>query len=85
MRDGLPSGRNRAMAHRVHIFLQPPGDTLARPIGTKEVSPLPVEGGRVHFQHNGHLVAGAVRAVDPPDWQGRGVVPTIVVKMSPVP
>ncbi|MBI3513836.1 MAG: hypothetical protein HY060_07220 [Proteobacteria bacterium] len=71
------------MTCRVKIFVQRPSDTLAVAIGTKEVSLPIVEGQCVTFEHRGARTGGTVRSVDPADWEPRGVVPAIVVKLIP--
>jgi hypothetical protein len=64
------------------IYLQPARDTLALSIGTRQVFPPVAQGKRVRFEHDGGIVGGLVRTIDPVDWEARGVLPAIVVKMT---
>jgi len=70
------------MNGKAKVFLQPPRDTLALSIGTKEVSRPVAPGKPVAFEHHGALVAGLVRSIDPVDWERRGVIPAIVVAIA---
>jgi hypothetical protein len=62
------------------IFLQPAGETLALSIGTRTLAPRVAPGKRVRFAHDGRIIDGLVRTIDPTDWERRGVVPAVVVK-----
>jgi len=70
------------MSCSAKIYLQRPRDTLALTIGTRRVSRLLAEGRHVSFEHDGRIVSGLVRSIDPVDWNERGVMPAIVVKMT---
>ena len=64
------------------IFLQPPHDTLALSIGTKQIARPVVHGTSIAFEHDGEWIGGVVRSIDPVDWERRGVVPAIVLVVT---
>jgi len=67
------------MTFKARVFLQRRGELEAKYIGELEVDPRPVRHGRTNFTHAGKTETGRVDAVEPPDWDKAGVVPTIHV------
>jgi len=47
------------------------------------MTPRPVRNGRTVFTHAGKTETGRVEAVEPPDWDKTGAIPTIHVTLSP--
>jgi hypothetical protein len=71
------------MAFKARVYLQRHGELQATYIGEIDVSPRPVRNGRTVFTHAGKTETGRVEAVDPPDWDKTGAIPTIRVTLSP--
>jgi hypothetical protein len=70
------------MSGTARIFLHPPHDTLARSIGTKEVSQPVALFMSIAVEHDCDRIGGVVRSIDPVDWKRRGVVPVIVLAVT---
>jgi hypothetical protein len=72
------------MAFKARVYLcSGPEKSQARYIGEIDVTPRPVRNGRTVFIHAGKTETGHVEAVDPPDWDEIGAIPTIHVTLSP--
>ena len=70
------------MAFKARVYLQRHGETEAKYIGEIDVTPRPIRHGRAVFTHAGKIETGHVDAVDPPDWDTTGAIPTIHVTLS---
>jgi len=70
------------MAFKARVYLQRPGESQANCIGEIDVTPRPVRNGRTVFTHAGKTETGRVDAIDPPDWDKTGTIPTIHVVQS---
>ena len=63
-------------------YLQRHGEFEAKYIGEIDVTPRPIRHGRTVSAHAGKTETGHIDAVDPPDWDKTGAVPTIHVTLS---
>ena len=70
------------MAFRAHVYLQRRGESSATYIGEIDVESRPVRNGRATFTYAGKVETGHIDAVDPPDWDKTGAIPTIHVAQS---
>jgi hypothetical protein len=71
------------MAFKARVYLQRHGETEAKYIGEIDITPRPIRNGRTVFTHAGKVETGRVEAVDPPDWDKTGAIPTVRVTLSP--
>jgi hypothetical protein len=71
------------MGFRAKVHLKRADETVARPIGEKNVQGPPVEGEQVSFEYNGGTALGRLHSIGPKGWERQGVVPTITVRLSP--
>ena len=71
------------MGFRAKVHLKRADEIVARPIGEKNVQGPPVEGERISFEHNGGTALGRLHSIGPKAWEQQGLVPTIVVQLSP--
>jgi len=69
------------MTFKVRIHLQRSGDTVASPVGVKELPPRALLGDEVSFEHNGVMVTGRVERIEPPD-RGSDMAKVVVVQSS---
>ena len=67
------------MTFRAHVHFQRPGALVAADIGEQQLSWRPILYGRIEFLYDGKTQVGRVEEVDPPDWDTRGVVPTVLI------
>lgn len=70
------------MGFRAKVHLKRADETVARPIGEKNVQGPPVEGEQVSFEHNGGTVLGRLYSIGPKGWEHQGVVPKIIVRLN---
>jgi hypothetical protein len=70
------------MGFRAKVKLKRADETGARPIGEKNVKGRPIEGEHVSFEHGGRIEFG-FHSIGPKDWEQQGVVPKIIVHLSP--
>jgi len=72
------------MAFKARVYLcGGPEKSQARYIGEIDVTPRPIRNGRTVFTHAGKIEMGHVDAIEPPDWDKTGTIPTIHVTLSP--
>jgi hypothetical protein len=72
------------MAFKARVYLcSGPDKSQARYIGEIDVESRPVRNGRTTFTHAGKVATGHIDAVEPPDWDKTGAIPTIHVTLSP--
>jgi hypothetical protein len=67
------------MSFKVRIHLQRSGDTVAKPVGVKELQARPSIGDEVSFEHNGVVETGHVKHIEPPD-HGTEMAKIVVVQ-----
>jgi hypothetical protein len=71
------------MAFKARVYLcSGPDKSQATYIGETDVTPRPVRNGRTVFTHAGKTETGRVEAVEPPDWDKTGAIPTVYVTLS---
>jgi hypothetical protein len=70
------------MAFRARVYLQRRGESSATYIGEIDLESRPVSNGRATFTHAGKVEKGHIDAVDPPNWDKTGAIPTIRVVQS---
>jgi hypothetical protein len=67
------------MDHRARIYLKRPGTKIAVDLGEKNLDVRPIQHGRARFEHDGKTEVGHIEHVEPPDWEGSGTVPKVLV------
>jgi hypothetical protein len=65
------------MTFKARIYLQRLGESRATYIGEIEIQSRPVRHGRATFAHAGKIETGHIDTVEPPDWDAKGVIPTV--------
>jgi hypothetical protein len=71
------------MAFKARVYLQLPREFGGTYIGEIDVEPRPARNGRTVFTHAGKTETGRVEAVEPPDSDRTGAIPTIHVTRRP--
>jgi hypothetical protein len=68
------------MSHKAHVWLQGPGEKMAKDIGVIEVAGALKLHARVKFMHQGNIGAGRIDGLDLSDSKRRRVdIPKIVI------
>jgi hypothetical protein len=69
------------MSFRARIRLQRVGETVARPVGVKELQSRPSPGDHVSFEHNGVIETGRVDHMEGPG-EGGSIAKILVVQST---
>ena len=67
------------MAFWALVYLRRPGSATTSYVGKTDLKARPVLNGHVSFIYEGHVVAGHIETLAPPNWAEIGVAPTIHV------